>query len=77
MFYSDDHTWRQQGAALDFSLEFDKNAEELNVNVFASRNRASDFNQQSDRIFFGGNVYFLASSPIRHNVLLIFSSDGF
>ena len=51
MFFTDDNTWRQQGAALDFSLEFDKNAEELNVNVFASRNRASDFNQQSDRIF--------------------------
>ena len=64
MFFTDDNTWRQQGAALDFSLEFDKNAEELNVNIFASRNRASDFNQQSDRIFFGGNVNLVQSKTM-------------
>jgi hypothetical protein len=56
MFYTEDNTWRQQGAAVDFALEFDKGVEELEVNVFTSRNRASDFAQQNDRVFFGGNM---------------------
>jgi len=56
MFYDEDNTWRQQGAAVDFALEFEKGIDELEVNVFSSRNRASDFAQQNDRVFFGGNM---------------------
>ena len=56
MFFSNDNTWRQQGAAVDFTLDFTKIIKEANVNLFASRNRPSDFNQQSDRIFLGGNA---------------------
>ena len=68
LFYNDDNTWRQQGVAVDFALEFDKFAEELEFNVFASRNRPSDFQQQSDRIFFGGNAHLKQSSSVELGV---------
>ncbi|MBO6517445.1 MAG: hypothetical protein JJ975_12940 [Bacteroidia bacterium] len=55
LFYTDDNTWRQQGAAVDFGLLFPKLVKELEVNTFVFRNRPTDFGQQSDRIFFGGN----------------------
>lgn len=56
MFFNNDNTWRQQGAAVDFAVEFDKGIEEWLFNIFASRNRPSDFGMQSDRVFFGGNT---------------------
>lgn len=64
LFYTDDNTWRQQGAAVDFTLEFSKLVKELEFNMFASRNRPSDFAMQSDRLFFGGNVNLVQSDNI-------------
>ncbi|MFT7591793.1 MAG: hypothetical protein ACI9UJ_001722, partial [bacterium] len=64
LFYTDDNTWRQQGAAVDFALEFSKYAQELNINTFLFRNRPSDFGQTSDRIFFGGNATLIQSNKL-------------
>jgi hypothetical protein len=64
LFYTDDNTWRQQGAALDFTLEFSKAVQELQVNTFLFRNRPTDFGQTSERIFFGGNATLLQSKKL-------------
>ena len=50
------NTWRQQGAALDFALEFSKYIKELKVNGFINRIVPSDFGSNPDRFFAGGNV---------------------
>ncbi|MFT5725875.1 MAG: hypothetical protein ACI9JN_003005, partial [Bacteroidia bacterium] len=64
LFYTEDNTWRQQGAAVDFALEFSKYAQELMINTFVFRNRPTDFGQTSDRIFFGGNATLLQSKKL-------------
>ncbi len=64
MFYTDDNTWRQQGASVDFTLEFSKFIEEIEVNSFMFRNRPTDFGQQSERIFFGGNATLVQSKKV-------------
>ncbi|MCO4819095.1 MAG: hypothetical protein KC517_05690 [Bacteroidetes bacterium] len=64
LFYTDDNTWRQQGAAVDFTLEFSKAVKELQVNSFMFRNRPTDFGQSSERIFFGGNATLLQSDKL-------------
>lgn len=64
MFYTTDNTWRQQGAAVDFTLEFSKLVKELQVNTFLFRNRPTDFGQRSERIFFGGNATLLQSEKL-------------
>lgn len=64
MFYTTDNTWRQQGAAIDFTLEFSKLVKELQVNTFLFRNRPTDFGQRSERIFFGGNATLLQSEKL-------------
>jgi hypothetical protein len=56
LFFNKNNTWRQQGAAVDFSLEFDKGIEEWEFNFFTSRNRTSDFGLQDERFFVGGNT---------------------
>lgn len=56
MFYQEDNSWRQQGAAVDFALAFNKGIEEMVFNIFASRNRPTDFGNQNERVFFGGNA---------------------
>jgi len=54
-FYSN-NTWRQQGASLNFGLEFPKVIKDIEVNSFISRINSSDFNFVLDRFFGGGNV---------------------
>ena len=56
LFYTDDNTWRQQGAAVDFGLDFPGYVHGMEFNFFAFRNRPTDFGGQSERIFFGGNA---------------------
>lgn len=68
LFYTEDNTWRQQGAAVDFALEFSKYVQELQVNTFLFRNRPTDFGQQSERIFFGGNATLLQSNKLAFGV---------
>lgn len=54
-FYKN-NTWRQQGAALDFSLEFSKFLKEIKFNGFINRINITDFNTVPDRFFTGGNI---------------------
>ncbi len=54
-FYKN-NTWRQQGAALDFSLEFSKFLKEIKFNGFINRINVTDFNTVPDRFFTGGNI---------------------
>lgn len=61
MFYNDDNTWRQQGLAADFGLVFSDVIEEMQFNVFATRQNPTDFGATSERIFYGGNITVLQS----------------
>ena len=56
VFYYPDDTWRQQGAAVDFALEFDKYIKEMEFNAFTTRVRATNFDTQDDRLYSGGSV---------------------
>lgn len=73
--YLYDNTWRQQGAAVDFALDFQKGIKEWTFDVFTSRVRPSDFNQQADRIFFGGNSQIIQSDKLRFGVNYIQLTD--
>ncbi len=50
------NTWRQQGAALDFGLEFAKYIKEIKFNSFITRINATDFASAPERFFGGGNI---------------------
>lgn len=50
------NTWRQQGAALDFSLELAKIIKEIKVNGFINRINVTDFTTVPERFFGGGNI---------------------
>ena len=63
-----DNTWRQQGAAVDFSLEFKDYLEEIQFNIFTSRLNSSNFSTISDRIFYGGNITMLQSEHLSFGV---------
>ena len=63
-----DNTWRQQGAAVDFSLEFKDYLEEIQFNMFTSRLNSSNFSTISDRIFYGGNITMLQSEHLSFGV---------
>jgi hypothetical protein len=65
LFYFENNTWRQQGAAVDFGLLFPAVAEELQVNMFTFRNRPAEVGRQSDRIFFGGNATLIQSKHLQ------------
>lgn len=55
-FFTDDNTWRQQGAAIDFALQFPKIIQEIQFNGFICRLEPSNFQNVFDRLFGGGNV---------------------
>ncbi len=65
LFYTNDHTWRQQGAAVDFSIVFPAMVDELQMNLFSFRNRPTDFGNQSDRLFWGGNATLVQSNKLQ------------
>lgn len=50
------NTWRQQGAALDFGLEFAKFIKEIKFNSFITRINVTDFATVPERLFGGGNI---------------------
>lgn len=54
LFYTDDNTWRQQGAAIDFGLDFNKIIDELNFDFFTFRLRATNFGSLDDQLISGG-----------------------
>ena len=55
-FYNNNNTWRQQGAAINFSLIFPKIIDEMDFNGFITRLNPSNFNNIMDRLYGGGNV---------------------
>jgi hypothetical protein len=63
VFYKN-NTWRQQGAALDFALEFKKYIQEIKFNGFINRINATDFNTVPDRFFTGGSMGIQQSKNI-------------
>lgn len=65
LFYTDDQTWRQQGAAVDFGLEFTSVIEEMDFNLFMTRIRPTDFNTIDDRLFGGGSVTITQSKFVK------------
>ena len=65
LFYYDDHTWRQQGAAVDFALLSEKVVEEVAFDLFTSRIAASDLNMTDDRLYSGGSVVVTQSEFLK------------
>ncbi len=55
-FYSPDNTWRQQGVAVDFGLNFSKGVKALDFMAYVTRLRASDFQNTPERLMPGGSV---------------------
>ena len=60
LFYGKDNTWRQQGAAVDFSLLFKDFADELQFNMFTSRQQVAA-GGNNERLFSGINITLLQS----------------
>lgn len=61
LFYDFENAWRQQGAALDFAIDFDKVISEIKFNGFISRQNPSNFANISDRLLSGGNITLVQS----------------
>lgn len=56
LFYYPDQSWRQQGAAVDFALEFKSIVKEMDFNLFTTRVLPYDGGFQDDRLYSGGSV---------------------
>ncbi len=54
-FYKN-NTWRQQGAAINFALQFPKVVKEITFNGFVTRLNPSNFNTILERLYGGGNM---------------------
>jgi hypothetical protein len=65
VFYTKDNTWRQQGAAIDFGLQFNKGVEDLEFNLFTTRNRPTNFESVDDRLYSGGSITLKQSKYFR------------
>lgn len=61
LFYMDEKTWRQQGAAIDFALEFDKGIKEMGFDLFTTRVKPTNFSTQDDQLYSGGGVVITQS----------------
>ncbi|MFM7722178.1 MAG: hypothetical protein ACKO7C_04145, partial [Bacteroidota bacterium] len=60
-FYSKDSTWRQQGAAANFALQFSRFLKEIQFHGIATRVKTTDFSNVSDRLLTGYQVHVLQS----------------
>lgn len=60
-FFSDDNTWRQQGASVDFGIIIKKYIQEINWNLFTSRIAATNGSTSPDRLFSAANMTVLQS----------------
>lgn len=56
MFYTDNNTWRMQGAKINFGLEFPKLIKGINFNGFITRQRVTDGIDSPERLYGGGTV---------------------
>jgi hypothetical protein len=75
-FYKN-HTWRQQGASVNFALQFPKVIQEIEFNGFITRLNPSSTNVL-ERLFGGGNVVFKQSKyvDLGVNYVSIFDLKG-
>lgn len=60
LFYTSENTWRQQGAALDFALAFNRFAQELQFHGMASRQQPAAAGA-NERLFAGYAIHLLQS----------------
>jgi hypothetical protein len=60
-FYNNDNSWRQQGAAAEFALVFNKYVQELQFHGVTTRMKASNNSTLNDRLFSGLNLYLVQS----------------
>jgi hypothetical protein len=64
-FYTKNNTWRQQGASVDFGFTFQKYLQELNVNAYTTRLRATDFSTNPDRLMSGVTTQFVVKKNLK------------
>lgn len=77
-FFAADSSWRQQGAAAEFGLQFSKFVKELQFHTVATRVRTTDFGSINDRLFAGYNVNLVQSSFLELGVnhVTLFDIEG-
>ena len=77
-FYASDSSWRQQGAAAEFGLQFAKFVRELQFHTVATRVRTTDFGSINDRLFAGYNVNLVQSNflEVGMNHVVLFDIEG-
>ncbi|MFT5860991.1 MAG: hypothetical protein ACI865_003109 [Flavobacteriaceae bacterium] len=73
-----DNTWRQQGASINFALQFPKIVKEIEFNGFISRLNPTDFTNVMERLYGGGNMVIKQSKHVMLglNHVSIFDIDG-
>ncbi len=78
LFYRDENTWRQQGAAIDFALLFDRVIDEAQFNLFTTRIRPTNFGSQDDRLYTGGSVILKRGENLKlgGNYANLYDFDG-
>lgn len=57
-------TWRQQGASIDWGLNFSKAIQELKFNHYALRLNATDFVNTADRVMLGSSLTAMKSESL-------------
>lgn len=63
-FYKN-NTWRQQGASMNFALQFPKIIEAVEFNGFISRLNPTNFSNILERLYGGGNVVITQSKYLK------------
>ncbi len=73
-FYSNKNTWRQQGAAADFAIQFPKFVQEIKFNGFITRLNPSNLSNILERLYGGGNITLTQSKyfSIAYNHVSVF-----
>ncbi len=76
-FYKD-HTWRQQGASVNFGLQFPKLIQQVEFNGFITRLNPTDFQNVLERLYGGGNMVVTQSKYLKLglNHVGIFDLEG-
>ncbi len=64
-FYKDNHSWRMQGADIDFGFTFSKYLKEINVNAFINRLNATNFSTVPDRLMDGIGIQLIQSNKLQ------------
>jgi len=77
-FYAADSSWRQQGAAAEFGLQFAKFVKELQFHTVGTRVRTTDFGSINDRLFAGYNMNLVQSNflEVGVNHVTLFDIEG-